>query len=502
MFNVLIIDDEPNVRLGLKKIVPWEENGFRVCGEGIDAEDGLEKIMNLKPDIVLIDIKMPGKLGTEVIKEAIESGFEGKFIIVSGYSNFEYAKDGMKYGVKSYILKPIDEDELIEILIELKKEIQNEEKWKHNKKLIEHINIKNMIIDGDKEIEKNYLRYETFKVALISDNVDKGIDEKNINVYELIEKNLDHHNDVDVVSIDRDTVLLLKDFKKSRIIKTIMDLKIKLEKEMDYQLFITLGSEVNKPEKINKSYKEAKDLMDNKFLYLDRGIISQEELEENTEKESLNIQINFEKIYSYVDVNDLEKLKNEIIKLKDYMIKIKCSEKEAKIIVTKMFLDFKEKIDKDYNLNKNLIMNNEDIMKDIYSEVSLDSIINYLIDKFINISNEIGDISSDNIIKRVINYMNRNYYKDLKLEILSEIFNYNSAYLGKLFKNSVGESFNTYLDKIRIEKAKSLLLEDQLKVYQVCEKVGYKNIDYFHSKFKKYVGISPMNYKKQNECKI
>ena len=437
MFDVLIIDDEPNVRLGLKKIVPWEENGFRVCGEGVDAEDGLEKIIILKPDIVLIDIKMPGKLGTEVIKEALELGFEGKFIIVSGYSNFEYAKDAMKYGVKSYILKPIDEDELIEILIELGKEIKIEEKWKHNKKLIEHINIKNMIIDGDMGVEENYLKYETFKVVLISDNADKKIDEKNINMDKLIEKILGYYNDVDVVNINGDTVLLLKDFKKNRIIKMIMDLKIKLEKEIDNHIFITLGSDVDRPENINKSYKEAKDLMENKFLYLGRGIISKEELEENIEKEFISTQINFEKIYSYIEVNDLEKLKNEILKLKDYIIKMKCSEKEAKIIVIKMFLDFKEKINKDYTLNKNLIVNNEDIMKDIYNEVSLDSIINYLIDKFINISNEIGDISSDNIIKRVINYMNRNYYKDLKLEILSEIFNYNSAYLGKLFKNSV-----------------------------------------------------------------
>ena len=94
-------------------------------------------------------------------------------------------------------------------------------------------------------------------------------------------------------------------------------------------------------------------------------------------------------------------------------------------------------------------------------------------------------------------YINRNYYKDIKLESLAEIFNYNSAYLGKLFKSIEGESFNTYLDKIRIEKAKLLLVDDNLKVYQVCEKIGYKNIDYFHSKFKKYVGTSPLSYKKQ-----
>jgi two-component system response regulator YesN len=87
-----------------------------------------------------------------------------------------------------------------------------------------------------------------------------------------------------------------------------------------------------------------------------------------------------------------------------------------------------------------------------------------------------------------------NYYKDLKLEVLSSLFNYNSAYLGKLFKSSTGKYFNTYLDLVRIEKAKQFLKEG-LKVYQVAPKVGYNDIDYFSVKFKKYVGVSPSSYK-------
>ena len=80
--------------------------------------------------------------------------------------------------------------------------------------------------------------------------------------------------------------------------------------------------------------------------------------------------------------------------------------------------------------------------------------------------------------------------------MLAEIFNYSSAYLGKLFKNTTGESFNTYLDKVRIQKAKELLMKD-IKVYKVAEHVGYTNVDYFFSKFKKYVGVSPSTFKKE-----
>ena len=103
---------------------------------------------------------------------------------------------------------------------------------------------------------------------------------------------------------------------------------------------------------------------------------------------------------------------------------------------------------------------------------------------------------TDKQINKMIDLIHRSYDENLKLETLAEVFNYNSAYLGKLFKNVTGEYFNTYLDQVRIEKAKALL-EQGFKVYQVAEKVGYANVDYFHSKFRKYVGSSPSTYRKK-----
>lgn len=100
-------------------------------------------------------------------------------------------------------------------------------------------------------------------------------------------------------------------------------------------------------------------------------------------------------------------------------------------------------------------------------------------------------------IKRITDLIQRRYKENLKLGTLSEIFNYNSAYLGKMFKNQVGEHFNTYLDKVRIEKAKQLLSQG-MKVYEVAEQVGYMNSDYFNAKFRKYVGVSPSAYRKEN----
>lgn len=92
-------------------------------------------------------------------------------------------------------------------------------------------------------------------------------------------------------------------------------------------------------------------------------------------------------------------------------------------------------------------------------------------------------------MKQMIEFIQRNPGENLKLEVLAEVFNYNSSYLGKLFKNHTGEYFNAFLDKVRMEKAKELL-DEGLKVHQVAARVGYANVDYFHGKFKKYVGES------------
>jgi two-component system response regulator YesN len=107
---------------------------------------------------------------------------------------------------------------------------------------------------------------------------------------------------------------------------------------------------------------------------------------------------------------------------------------------------------------------------------------------------KIGKSDSLSVMKQMTDFIERHYSENIKLETLADLFNYNSGYLGKMFKNYTGEHFNTYLDQVRIQHAIELLQEG-LKVHQVSERVGYANVDYFHSKFKKYKGVSPSSFK-------
>ena len=129
--NVLIADDEKIVLEGLKYIIDWNALGFSICQTASDGADALEKILSLKPDLVLMDIRMPKMTGIEVVQAAVEYGYEGKFIILSGVSDFKLAQTAMRYGVDFYLTKPIDEDELEKAVSTVHDLIQTETKYQH-----------------------------------------------------------------------------------------------------------------------------------------------------------------------------------------------------------------------------------------------------------------------------------------------------------------------------------------------------------------------------------
>ena len=140
---------------------------------------------------------------------------------------------------------------------------------------------------------------------------------------------------------------------------------------------------------------------------------------------------------------------------------------------------------------------NASIIDFIEKKYYLYEILQYFSEHFEMCMNAIGSPTSKTIIEDILYYIDHNYRENLKLETIAPLFGYNSSYLGKIFTREVGETFNSYLDRIRIRRSKELLRDRSLKVYEVAEKVGYKNVDYFHKKFKKLVGESPAEYRKK-----
>lgn len=121
--SVLIVDDEKYIREGLQALLKWETMGFSVCDEAGTGEEALEKIFLYQPDLVLMDIKMPGMSGIDVIKTVREKDYAGEIIVLSGYSDFQYAQSAMHYGVEEYIVKPVEEKILLDAVLRVKEKI-------------------------------------------------------------------------------------------------------------------------------------------------------------------------------------------------------------------------------------------------------------------------------------------------------------------------------------------------------------------------------------------
>jgi two-component system response regulator YesN len=515
MLKVLIVDDEPFVREGLKMIIPWEEHGFTVCGEGIDGKDGLEKIIELKPDLVLMDIKMPGMYGIAVVKAAREAGHLGKYIMLTGYSDFEYARTSITLGVSDYILKPIDEDELIAAIIKVKETIEKESDVKkhveNSERILKQEVLKNLItgeeeLDFSDELMMDFnigMNFNSFQVAIIQYSQTRN-EASNKELFEGVLELLKTEDNWEITFNENKVLLLLKGMKTAKSLQILEKLHKRLTGMVKTNVIITLGRLVNNKEEIAHSYKDAKALIGTLFFFSGTKILSWEHMKDevgadSTEESQGELSKYVEEIYTYLEVNDCDRITEVFKNFEVYLKRSKFSPEKVKGLYIDIFVELKEKVLASYSQSANVFPSNEEVIEKIYEKENFHELMSYIEEIVSNISNNISNTSSDSVVKRILNYMNKNYNKPLKLETLAELFSYNSAYLGKIFKNYTGESFNSYLDRIRIENAKELLAENDLKIYQVSEMVGFKNKDYFFSKFKRYVGVSPKEYKKQTD---
>ena len=145
MYKVMLVDDEKLIIEGLKNIIDWNEIGLEVVDMALNGKEALDKFTENKVDIIITDINMPRMTGLKLIKNIRDINLETKFIILTGYDEFSYAKEAIKYGVENYILKPINEEELKETLIHIVKDLEKKDKkiveiLDKNRKLLQYIN--------------------------------------------------------------------------------------------------------------------------------------------------------------------------------------------------------------------------------------------------------------------------------------------------------------------------------------------------------------------------
>ncbi|MCI7766595.1 MAG: response regulator transcription factor [Oscillospiraceae bacterium] len=492
MFKVLLVDDEPNVRLGIKMMIPWEDIGCEIIGEAEDGDDGLSKIMLSRPDIVIADIKMPGKTGIEMTEAAKALGFKGKVIILSGYSDFSYAKTAISLGVENFILKPVDEDELTEAIKAAGEKIRNEREKSYQQEIgseyLYEQQVKGLFAGDGGHIADAVAAgaFSSYCAAVIGFD-----DESSSDSTEAVRSFFNNMKNVDIVSVDISGVLglLFKGWDREDVKESL----IRLSEALMGRAFIAFGGNASSPAEISRSYNEAKSIYANRFIFRHCGVAAPDLLKSSRVDENIDFA---SQIYAYMEINDIEKLSRTLDMFMESMQTMDNTPEKAKISCITLVMDIRSKIVRSASDKKPEALISDEFVSRISGMTILKDIIEEIRKCLIGVSDACFSKTTKSNMERVVQYIRANYNHELRLEMLAGIFGYNSAYLGKVFHQYTGENFNNYLDEIRISEAKRLLAEEDYKVYEVAEMVGYSNINYFHNKFKKYVGTSPLSYKK------
>lgn len=273
----------------------------------------------------------------------------------------------------------------------------------------------------------------------------------------------------------------------------------RLESYFGSGLKIAIGNNVRNWRELFCSYESASYLMEQEFIFDHEDILTIDlicNLEGNQEA------VTVEWMEMLVEVGEEEGIKRAMGLLREYCTWHLFKESEIKLMLIQDLIQIQMRLSKKYPSSD---FSNDELqqrLKRLMAAEDMKSLLQFYEKTLTEFGKKIGVGGGGNIIRRVYYYMEKNYHKDLKLENIAKNFNYNSAYLGKLFRKEMGETFNNSLDRIRITNARRLLEETDLKVYQISEQVGYSSIDYFYMKFKKYVGISPKEYRKNKNVEM
>lgn len=529
MLSVIIVDDEPGICELITKLIKWEELDLQLSGSASCGQDALELIRAKKPDIVITDIRMPGMSGLDLINKAKEINSDVMFVVISGYREFEYAQNALKYGAEDYLLKPIKQDELNSLLKKLAARRVNSILQEENVKQLD-----SLLLNSKEIIRKNFLfhllydenqtkystdsddfKYFDFKsgkyavLALKIDCSDHNANNTSVSVT-ILEKAADKINaelksichdaeffcsdNTAVFVINYDEAVSLTEAKKS--IKAI--LQNYMYKYSSHELTVAIGTECISLDGLSLSYKSAKTAVNNR-ISLGTGIVIEydslpaqcrdnDSLMAPEIKEKLRqtiLSMNIDNIVSHIDQLFISLFYGRrAIHYRSYLFAEEILLTISSILSETGLYDASGIIDMVSTLNS--CSKFEDVHKYLLSSVG--SIVQTHLE-----NKKRRDIKPILLAKQ---YIDENYSETITLETIAKIVHLNPVYLGSLFKTETGMSFSDYLIKARINSAKDLLKNSNYSINEISRIVGYTDAKYFSKLFSKITGVKPTEYRK------
>lgn len=518
--DVLVVEDESLIAEGLKFLIERLVPECRVVGLAYDGLQGYEKAMELRPHIVLTDIRMPECDGIEMIRRLKESSNPARFIILSGYAEFEYARSAMVLGVEDYITKPVEEDELCSVL---KKSCQSI--WESRKKsdlalemehsMKEYV-LKDLLELSGTDIEKKKSRLVNlgFPVAcrwyncivLENSNVSQRETEKLFHQYmgELADKYFCFSKARIVIPYSDSMAVVILAFDEKADYRQLLNAAGRFRFELSEKIGASVSGGAglihHRIEEIRDSFEEARCALNYKMIKGLDFIISYEEIRNITATPRLIEPEDVKKLESCIDAMDDQGCRQVIEEI------FRKAEKNMTLSDLQL-------------LSLNLVLTgirkmpfmqlqlNEYLGRNILSleNISKFKTIEQLKNWIINTIKSMNELmlkenipEKQDVVAKAKEYIDKNFNKKISLNDISERFYINPYYFSQLFKRKTGETYQNYITGLRITRARRLLEETDLNIYEVCEMVGYSDTNHFNKIFERKIGLKPSEYKKKH----
>ncbi len=531
MLKVFLAEDEFIIREGIKNNIDWQAHGYEFCGEASDGELAFPLIQKTRPDILITDIKMPFVDGLALSRLVKKELPETEIIILSGYEEFDYAKEAIQIGVARYLLKPINGETLLqeidsvaEIILGKQKEKEIREKYQkemEENSLRDQMDLFQHLVTGDCSMEELLsvagkldlkIMAPWYSIVLLKiQSMKHDYEEYSGSIVVVDERIVKLAEPEHVLIFDRaleGRAFLFKADSEEELLayqkEYLGDVKEVLSGYANLRYFGGIGTPVNRLREIPASFEDASHAFAHRYLVaesciLDSSLLMQEGAAEHEDFRISAVnpeQIDRTKMQEFLRTGDLDEV---VYFVDEFFGKLDGGAMKSRIFRQYITMDaYFSIVDflKGLGLQKDEIEAPDQDSSILQDEKSAMDYIVRIMEKALVLREKKASSRYEDVVSEVIHYIENNYaQEELSLNLLASHVNFSPNHLSMIFSQQTGQTLIRYLTDYRMNRAKELLRCSSKKSSVISMEVGYKDPHYFSYLFKKTQGMTPTQYR-------
>ncbi len=487
MIKLFIADDNPIVLQALCKSISWDDYGITLIAKASNGLEALKLIRDTQPDIIITDIIMPGLSGIELIEAIQKEQILSNIIIISAYQDFKYAKKALTLGVKEYIVKPIDNIQLVRATLNIKEQIEKEKESNSVNsnteaalQILTQTNVINEILLNNKTINQNKLPYQFYSIFC-------GKKTEKESLFNFIQNlNLETRKQI-VYTIYKSYPIAIVMSNNQNEVENIIN---KLEEDFEDKSVSTECKSLN--ESLSYSANQAISIIERRILLKSFKLPLNETEVKKTDTKATEIRESLSKLSKNLANASLQNIESIIDQLINLLYNESLSKDTSVEESINLFMSF---FLKDIGENITLKKENYHAFQNINKATSLDDKISEFITfvKTIIAKKETQRNYSRNVLF-ALEYIEDNINIAITLSDVAKYCRISPAYLSSLIKKETGTNFVDLINKKKITKAIELMQNTTMNMEEISRKCGFSDYAYFFQVFKKYMGKSPKAY--------